>query len=111
MSDIIAGASVPARLLPVEAPDALPGSPTPWPQRAICPGEDPDIFFPVYGDPGTRARQVCARCPVRVDCLEHALAKGEWGIWGGLDQEQRRVLRGGTGDPGIHPGGDGSDHD
>jgi hypothetical protein len=92
MPDNTAGASMPMRLLPVVMSEVLPDAPGIWSQRAICSGEDPDIFFPAYGDPGVRARQVCARCPVRADCLEHATAKDEWGIWGGLDREQRRAL-------------------
>jgi WhiB family redox-sensing transcriptional regulator len=98
MPDNTAGASMPVRLLPVVTSEVLPGAPGSWSQRAICLGEDPDIFFPPYGDPGIRARQICASCLVRVDCLEHATAKDEWGIWGGLDREQRRVLRNATGE-------------
>lgn len=38
-------------------------------------------------------RAICASCPVRRACLDHALATGEpWGIWGGLDPEQRATL-------------------
>lgn len=41
-----------------------------------------------------RAKSVCASCPVRVQCLEHAIAVDErYGIWGGLNQEERRHLR------------------
>ncbi|CAN5861573.1 MAG: WhiB family transcriptional regulator [Ilumatobacteraceae bacterium] len=41
-----------------------------------------------------RAKQVCAGCPVRQRCLEHAVATDErFGIWGGLDQDERRSLR------------------
>jgi WhiB family transcriptional regulator, redox-sensing transcriptional regulator len=41
-----------------------------------------------------RAKSVCASCPVRVECLEHAIAVDErYGIWGGLNQEERRTLR------------------
>ena len=41
-----------------------------------------------------RAKAVCASCPVRVECLEHAIAVDErYGIWGGLTQDERRLLR------------------
>ncbi len=45
------------------------------------------------------ARALCAACPVRSDCLEHALAVREpHGIWGGLNEfERRRMLRRGGG--------------
>lgn len=96
MPDNTSGDSLPVRLLPVVMPEVLPRFSYPWPQRAACQGENPDIFFPAPGDPGTQARRVCARCPVRVDCLERATANDEWGIWGGLDRDQRRTLRNGA---------------
>jgi len=41
-----------------------------------------------------RAKQVCAGCPVRARCLDHAIVTDErYGIWGGLNQEERRSLR------------------
>ena len=41
-----------------------------------------------------RAKQVCQGCPVRLRCLEHAVDTDErYGIWGGLDQDERRSLR------------------
>ena len=41
-----------------------------------------------------RAKSVCAACPVRVECLEHAVVFDErYGIWGGLNQDERRGLR------------------
>jgi WhiB family redox-sensing transcriptional regulator len=67
-----------------------------WHERAACRGEDPDLFFPEAGDTiATRkARAICARCPVRVQCLEFALAVPEpWGTWGGKSERQRRDMR------------------
>ena len=41
-----------------------------------------------------RAKAVCAACPVQTQCLEHAIAADErYGIWGGLNQDERRLLR------------------
>jgi WhiB family redox-sensing transcriptional regulator len=40
-----------------------------------------------------RARQLCAGCPVRSDCLAEALDhRIEWGIWGGMTERERRTL-------------------
>lgn len=70
-----------------------------WRSAAVCRGTDPDLFFPV-GSTGhaltqiARAKQVCGECPVRVDCLEYAIETNQdSGIWGGLDEEQRRAIR------------------
>lgn len=78
-----------------------------WCHRAACRGEDPELFFPI-GAAGpalvqiARAKQVCARCPVRAACLRFALVTGQdYGIWGGLTEDERRQLdrRGDRGHP------------
>jgi hypothetical protein len=39
------------------------------------------------------AKAVCARCPVQRPCLTYALAtRQEFGIWGGRDEDERRLL-------------------
>ena len=51
-------------------------------------------FFPARGESARDAKQVCARCAVREECLEYAL---QWeplcGVWGGLSERERRQLR------------------
>jgi WhiB family transcriptional regulator, redox-sensing transcriptional regulator len=70
-----------------------------WREAALCRREDTDLFFPITsaGPPGaeaSRAKAVCASCPVRRPCLLYALATGqEFGIWGGYDENERRLLR------------------
>jgi len=60
-----------------------------WRNRAACLDEDPELFFPI-GTTGTaldqieRAKEVCARCDVRGQCLEWALQTRE---------DQRRAFR------------------
>jgi WhiB family redox-sensing transcriptional regulator len=70
-----------------------------WVQQARCRDEDPELFFPI-GSTGPAAVQVeaakavCLTCPVRLDCLEWALATAQdSGVWGGLSEEERRALR------------------
>jgi WhiB family redox-sensing transcriptional regulator len=42
-----------------------------------------------------RAKDICAECPVRRQCLAWVLLCGdEFGIWGGLDPGQRLALEG-----------------
>lgn len=53
---------------------------------------DPNLWFPEQGS-GVTARRICAACPVRVDCLEHAIGnREEFGIWGGAGEFTRRHL-------------------
>ncbi|MGH8906492.1 MAG: WhiB family transcriptional regulator [Egibacteraceae bacterium] len=70
-----------------------------WRHKAACLDEDPELFFPV-GSTGPaveqtqRAKGVCARCDVAANCLAWALETNESaGVWGGLDEDERRVLR------------------
>lgn len=66
--------------------------PTHWQARAVCRDYDPEMFFPDPSDTvGQReAKAVCARCPVRVECLTEADRRHEqYGIWGGLERTDR----------------------
>jgi WhiB family transcriptional regulator, redox-sensing transcriptional regulator len=70
-----------------------------WAARAGCVGEDPDLFFPAGTSPAAldqteRAKDVCSRCDVRTECLEWSLdTYQDAGVWGGLDEEERRRIR------------------
>jgi WhiB family transcriptional regulator, redox-sensing transcriptional regulator len=70
----------------------------PWYAFAACRGLDPELFFPVTKPSRAEAKQVirkfCGYCPVRMDCLKHALrVPEEFGIWGGLTQREITRLR------------------
>jgi WhiB family redox-sensing transcriptional regulator len=59
----------------------------------LCRQEDPEAFFPDMGGSSREAKQVCAACDVRAECLEYALTNDiRQGIWGGLSAHQRRRL-------------------
>jgi WhiB family redox-sensing transcriptional regulator len=65
-----------------------------WTAQALCFGADPEDFFPPGDAPATEAQDICAACPVRGQCLAYAVTAGEpFGIWGGLDPQQRHTLR------------------
>nr|WP_189698005.1 WhiB family transcriptional regulator [Streptomyces chromofuscus] len=64
---------------------------------AACVGEDPELFFPMVehdSDPQVaRARAVCRRCPVLLDCRSWAIEHGEdAGIWGATTSTERRII-------------------
>jgi WhiB family transcriptional regulator, redox-sensing transcriptional regulator len=82
------------RLLAPAVPELAAALIGPWTTRASCTQTGPEIFFPLHGDPATEARKICSRCPVRDDCLAYALnADEEFGIWAGLDPDERRSLQ------------------
>lgn len=65
-----------------------------WAADALCAGADPEMFFPPGDKPGMQARRICASCPVRENCLAYAIIVDEpFGIWGGLDHDERQTLR------------------
>lgn len=72
-----------------------------WQDEAACRDSDIELFFPIDGERGPlradrerAAKSVCAACPVRLPCLDYALAYGEThGIWGGLTEEERATER------------------
>jgi len=67
-----------------------PPAPGPWIKRGACRGEPIEFFFPPSGRRPTQALEICARCPVREDCLEYALVNHQhWGVWGGMTERQR----------------------
>jgi WhiB family transcriptional regulator, redox-sensing transcriptional regulator len=67
----------------------------PWQLEAKCREfrDNRDWWFPLSGDHAGRARDVCARCPVRRACLDYAIeAKITDGMWGGLMPTERQRL-------------------
>ena len=63
-----------------------------WATKALCNQARPDELF-VRGAAQNRAKQLCAGCPVRTECLAEALDNQiEWGVWGGMTERERRAL-------------------
>jgi WhiB family redox-sensing transcriptional regulator len=70
-----------------------------WLFRAACRTEEPELFFPV-GTSGpalaqtARAKSVCRRCPVMIQCRMWAVTTGQVaGVWGGTSEDERRAIR------------------
>ncbi len=63
-----------------------------WTPRAACRSAQPDQLF-VRGAEQNKAKQLCAGCPVRTECLAEALDNQiEWGVWGGMTERERRAI-------------------
>ena len=71
-----------------------------WELRAACRGPQAAVFFPPSyserrdekAERELRAKAICSTCSVRLDCLEYALSIREHGIWGGMNEHERRNL-------------------
>lgn len=82
-------------------PDLAQATQRDWQDLAACREVDSDVFFPPVDVESTAerlsreaaAKEICAACPVRTECLEWALSVGEsHGVWGGRTESERRHL-------------------
>lgn len=84
----------------------VPAAAVTWQDQAHCRGLPSRIFFFTVGRNDwmlPAAHTICAACPVRQDCLEHAMTNGEdHGMWGGLTEAARRGLRSRGRNNGLH---------
>lgn len=66
-----------------------------WMERAICHGRTELFFAPHAERPPARlrreaaARLICMRCPVQLECRDHARVNLEYGMWGGESEVER----------------------
>ena len=65
-----------------------------WHQRAACRGVGPSDFVRGPKADYEAVRALCGDCPVRLECLDEALADPDLiGLWGGTTELERRDLR------------------
>lgn len=69
-------------------------------EKARCKNYSTDIFYPekynqrkfppkIYKS----AKNICAKCPIQLQCLEYALENGEiFGVWGGKSPPERKTM-------------------
>ena len=64
-----------------------------WRNDAACRGLPAELFMPVRGDQfsAQEAKQVCAQCAVRWQCLAYGVAE-KYGVWGGFPEKPRRRI-------------------
>ncbi|MEU9102437.1 WhiB family transcriptional regulator [Streptomyces sp. NPDC048361] len=63
-----------------------------WSDQAVCKETDADAMF-AEGARQQDAVAMCNNCPVRTQCLAHALdQRVEFGVWGGMTERERRAL-------------------
>ena len=73
-----------------------------WSSEAACRGLDVSLFFTTDDLEASRGKNaettvasiaICEQCPVKAECLNHALDYEAEGIWGGTTPIERRHLR------------------
>ena len=65
-----------------------------WQDHAACKGMDVNNFYPDMGKTVTQAViDACQSCPVREECLTHALKYERYGYWALTSPPQRIKMR------------------
>lgn len=74
------------------------GRPVP-PQGGACVGHPTDLWYPMgvsdrrNVSPGSRAMRICHGCPVQLECLIYGLEWEQFGVWGGMSEHARKLIR------------------
>lgn len=66
-----------------------------WAERGVCRGYSLDVFFTESKSGMRRAKEICAACPVRTECLDEVLRaedSSRYGVFGGLTASERKRL-------------------
>lgn len=64
-----------------------------WREIAACTGKQEFFFNDHKASMVREAKKICETCPVRPQCLAHAMKHDEYGVWGGLTANERRKAR------------------
>ena len=68
-------------------------------ENPACATVGGDFWFPKNETAGSNttevalAKSICRRCPHQEECAEWGIQKEDFGIWGGLNEGQRRLVR------------------
>jgi WhiB family redox-sensing transcriptional regulator len=65
-------------------------------ENPACATVGGDFWFPEKTSDLTDialAKSICGSCPHRIECAEWGIKKERFGIWGGLSERQRRMIR------------------
>jgi hypothetical protein len=71
---------------------AFPAVPV-WHKDAACTDYEAELWFPLRSNEAWLATQICNNeCPVRAECLQHAVDNDiKYGVWGGMTEQEREA--------------------
>jgi len=67
-----------------------------WQTKGRCADATPEVrdaFFDPHSPLRQTAYRLCSNCPVKNECLEHAIAHETMGIWGGVSSWHFKRIR------------------
>lgn len=63
-----------------------------WKELAKCTPTDTHLFFSSDPKEQKKAKTICQTCPVKAQCLNHAIVTNQHGIWGTTTDTQRKWI-------------------
>lgn len=70
-------------------------------ERAACRKSDPELFFSDRVRDIAAAKSICDSCPLIQNCAQWAIRFEDHGVFGGLSEKERYLLRGAK--PALNP--------
>jgi WhiB family transcriptional regulator, redox-sensing transcriptional regulator len=58
--------------------------------RGACKGSPPSLFYQFDTKKDMVAKQICKDCEVKEECLTYAINHNETGVWGGMNDKDRK---------------------
>ena len=65
---------------------------TKWMNSGACKGNQEMFFEETHLKTVRAARAICASCVVKLECLNHAIANKEVGVWAGTTTNERAKM-------------------
>lgn len=64
-----------------------------WQREAACLNSDRDFIEETGRVQKKTLKEICADCPVRLECLDHGVVHEKFGTWGGKDERELAAIR------------------
>lgn len=65
-----------------------------WYREGLCKNYPTKMWYQYDAAKDRAAKRICGQCPVQSECLQFALEHDETGVWGGLnDLDRKRLIR------------------
>jgi len=65
-----------------------------WYKDGLCRNYPTKLWYQYDTAKDRTAKRICSACPVRSECLQYSLENHETGVWGGLnDLDRKRLVR------------------
>jgi len=74
----------------------MPSDDKKWQEKAICQGDDVELFFDKYEEDVEVRKDIdslCSICPVARICFAVGVSQKQYGVWGGIYLDKGKISR------------------